>query len=180
VDGFYDEIGDRNFKLNTSALLALRKPIALWTRDDNTLKPDPDAYFQRLLYLGAFPTIPLPGNDHTINPSEWNEPYFLDYGPLFNAIKERTWYLVPGAVEVEGNAAKVNTFETPLAYVVFVGLAPEVTHARLKVLGLGTGARVLHPGEKVSPDLRANGTPQLATFNVPLKRGCAMLVLPKG
>ena len=180
VDGFYDEIGDRNYKLNTTAFLALRKPLALWTRDDNTLKPDPDVYFQRLLYLGAFPTIPYPGNDHTINPSEWNESYFLDYGPLFNAIKERMWYLIPGAVEVEGNAAKVNTFETPLAYVVFVGLAPEVSNASLKVRGLGTQARVLHPGGKASPDLRAIGTLRSATFDLPLKRGCAMLVLPKG
>jgi hypothetical protein len=180
VDGFYDEIGDRNYKLNTSAFLALRKPVALWTRDDNTLKPDPDVYFQRLLYLGAFPTIPVPGNDHTIVPSEWNEPYFLAYGPMFNSIKERKWLLTPGVAQVEGNTAKVNIFETPQAYVVFVGLASKLQNARVTVRGLGTRAKVLHPGEATSAELAASGTVQPAVFDVPMKRGCAMLLLEKG
>jgi hypothetical protein len=180
VDGIYDEHGNWPFCLNSSAFLALRRPLVSWTPDNDTLKPDPDAYFQRHLYLGAFPTIPVPGNDHTIVPDEWNEPLYLAYGPLFNAIKARKWILTPGVVEVEGNSAKANAFETPQGYVVFVGLAPAAGNARVTVRGLNTQAKVLHPGEANHKTLSADGTLQSAVFDVPLKHGCAMLLLARG
>ena len=53
--------------------------------------PDPDAYFQRNLYMGAFVTVPFPGNDHTITPDAAIEKYYLDYGMLLNALKGREW-----------------------------------------------------------------------------------------
>ena len=75
--------------LNLTALLALRKPAIGWTRDLNTLRPDPDALFQRHLHLGVFPSAPFPGADHTIAPDPWAEKCFLDYGPLLAAIRGR-------------------------------------------------------------------------------------------
>ena len=60
VDGFYDEHGYFPYNLNTSSFLALRKPLVCWTSDENPFGTDPDEYFQRHLYMGAFPTVPFP------------------------------------------------------------------------------------------------------------------------
>ena len=72
-----------------------------WTSDENPFGSDPDEYFQRHLYMGAFPTVPFPGNDHSVLPSEANDRLYLDYGPLFNALRGRTWLLKPGVVEMQ-------------------------------------------------------------------------------
>jgi NPCBM/NEW2 domain len=179
IDGFYDEHGDYPFNLNTSAFLALRKPLVSWTRGDESLKPDPDLYFQRNLYLGSFPTVPYPGNDHTVVPDEWNERQYLDYGPLFDQLRGRKWLLKPGVARVDGGAAKVNVFETKAGTVVFVGLAGGLDRVRLTLHGLGKEARVLYPGESSEAVLEATATDgdAEAEFDVPLRRGCAMLIL---
>ena len=96
VDGFYDEHGYFPYNLNTSSFLALRKPLVCWTSDENPFGADPDEYFQRHLYMGAFPTVPFLGNDHSVLPSKANERLYLDYGPLLNALRGRTWLLKPG------------------------------------------------------------------------------------
>lgn len=178
VDGFYDEHAHFPFNLNTSAFLALRKPLVCWTPEEDPLMPDPDSYFQRHLYLGAFPTVPYTGNDHTVLPSEENERHYLAYGPMMRALKGRTWVLEPGVVEVEGDAARANVFETKSAHLVFVGLAPRTDHVRLTLRGVGQQARVLHPG---AAETTASGSGDRArsTWDVPLARGCAMLVIAK-
>ena len=178
VDGFYDEHGYFPYNLNTSAFLALRKPLVSWISDENPFGADPDAFFQRLLYMGAFPTVPLRGNDHSVLPSEANERLSLDYGPLFNALRGRTWLLKPGIVEVADGNSKANVFETPSHYVIFVGLAGQRTNAQIRVRGLSGTAQVLHPGEGDHAHLQLdqNGS---AVLEVPLKRGCAMLILNK-
>lgn len=179
ADGFYDEHGDYPFNLNTSAFLSLRKPLIVWTRDDDTLKPDPDAYFQRNLYLGAFPSVPFVENDHMISPSASNERFYLDYGALFNELRGRKWLLRPGVVRLADSTAKVNAYETPRGYVVFVGLGGATERARVTVQGLGTMAHVLYPGESDRPAIAGTGTLQSAVFDVPLKRGCAMLLFER-
>lgn len=179
VDGFYDEHAHFPFNLNTSSFLALRKPLVCWTPEENPLMPDPDSYFQRHLYLGAFPTVPYTGNDHTVLPSEENERHYLDYGPLVRALKGRTWVLEPGVVEVRGNAAKANVFETALTYVVFVGLAPKAERVHLTLRGVGRQARVLHPGEPVVTTAFASGDRERSEWEIPLRRGCALLVIDK-
>ena len=79
VDGFYDEHGYLPYNLNTSSFLALRKPLVCWTSEENPFGSNPDEYFQRHLYMGAFPTIPFPGNDHSVLPSDANDRLYLDY-----------------------------------------------------------------------------------------------------
>ena len=78
---------------NAAALQCVLKPCMVWTPSEKTLQPDPDAYFQRHLQMGAFPTAPMPENDHTITPSAWADRQYLDYGPLFNALSGRKWVL---------------------------------------------------------------------------------------
>lgn len=179
VDGFYDEHGDFPFNLNTSAVLALRKPLTSWTRGEESFKPDPDAYFQRNLYLGSFVTVPYARNDHTVLPEEAIERLYLDYGPLFDQLRGRKWLLKPGVARVDGDAAKVNVYETKAGTVVFVGLAPELDRVLLTLRGLGTKARVLYPGETSEAILEARVADGDAAFDVPLRRGCAMLILPR-
>ena len=87
LDGIYCEFGQLGPALNTNAILAVRKPLLCWTPDPGTLQPDPDAYFQRHLYLGAYPTAPYPGNNHCIQPNTWADQSYLDYGPLLDAIR---------------------------------------------------------------------------------------------
>ena len=177
VDGFYDEHGHYPFNLNASAFLSLRKPLVCWTPDD-PFQPDVDTYFQRLLYLGAFPTVPYPGNDHTILPEEKNEREYRAYGPLFLAIKGKQWVLEPGVVTVETGDAKANVFETPRGRVVFVGLAGNASSARITVRGLPDRAHLLHPGQAESVTLQGRSVGAgVVDWNVPLTRGCALLVM---
>ena len=83
IDGIYDEFGYLPASLNLCAQMAFMKTLIAWTVSKENFKPNPDAYFQQHLYLGAFLTIPFPGNDHCINPDQAAEKYYLDYGPLF-------------------------------------------------------------------------------------------------
>jgi hypothetical protein len=155
VDGIYDEYGQTPTALNTSALMALRKPLMCWTPGANDLRPDPDAFFQRHLHLGAYPTALYPGNNHCIQPDAWAEKYYLDYGPLFDAIRGKKWVLHPHAVEVVGQKAKANLFEVPGGYVVPVTFGGKEATVKVVLHGLPrlagqTGFRmeVLHPGEE--------------------------------
>ena len=83
LDGIYCEFGHMGPALNVNAILAVRKPLLCWTPDPGTLQPDPDAYFQRHLHLGAYPTAPYPGNNHCIQPNTAGDQSYLDYGPLW-------------------------------------------------------------------------------------------------
>jgi len=104
LDGLYEENGTPNAR-NLCALLCVRKPIIGWIGDLNALRPDPDAIFQQHLHLGIFPTVPMVGGDHTILPDPWADQYFLDYGPLFAAIRGKKWELEPHVIAVADHAA---------------------------------------------------------------------------
>jgi hypothetical protein len=178
VDGFYDEHGHFPFNLNASAFLSLRKPLVCWTPDE-PFKPDVDTYFQRLLYLGAWPTVPYPGNDHTILPEERNEREYRAYGPLFDAIRGRRWVLEPRVIVADYGVAKVNLFETDAGFVAFVGLAGAATSARVTTRRAGRSARVLHPGAPAPVVLQPTEGGVMSRWTVPLVRGCALLLLPR-
>ncbi|MFI5386426.1 MAG: NPCBM/NEW2 domain-containing protein [Fimbriimonadales bacterium] len=174
VDGVYDEFGYDGSNLNTSAFLCLRKPHIAWTADESQLKPDPDAYMQRHLYMGAFPTAPVAANDHTILPSPWADAQYLAYGPLFRALQERKWDLRTGLVRVTG--AKANLFQVPGGYVVplvFAGKSPSVALTLSRELApKGAAVESICPGETAWRRL----TPKSArTYSVPIARGCAMV-----
>lgn len=178
VDGFYDEHGSFPFNLNTSSFLALRKPLVCWTSDENPFGTDQEEYLQRHLYMGAFPTVPFPANDHSVLPSEENERLYLDYGRMFNALRGRTWFLRPGVIEVAKGNAKANIFETPSSYVIFAGLAGKDKSAQIVLRGVSGTAKILYPGVADSGSLQIEQH-EPTTVEVPLQRGCAMLILNK-
>jgi len=182
-DAVYHEHGDWPYEVNAAALQCVRKPCMVWTHGEKDMQPDPEAYFQRHLYLGIFPTAPVPGNDHTITPSPAIDRWYLDYGPLFAALRGKKWVLEPHAVEVAGMTAKANVFAVPDGYVVtvtFGGAAPSATvQLRLPDAPGGEGAEraveVWHPGsdQPIAAKLvRRGNTWQI---DVPLQRGCALV-----
>ncbi|HEX4485714.1 MAG TPA: NPCBM/NEW2 domain-containing protein [Terriglobales bacterium] len=178
MDGIWDEHGYFPYNLNTSSFLALRKPLICWTSDEDPFGADAEEYFQRHLYMGAFLMVPYPANDHSATPSEEHERPYLDYGPLFNQLRGRTWLLHPGVITVKTGGAKANVFETPKHYVVFVGLAGKEQSAQIELRGIAGPARLLYPGETAEGTL-LGVVQDAAVFEVPLKRGCAMLVFEK-
>jgi hypothetical protein len=181
LDGFYDEYADDPNMLNLCAFLAVRKPAIGWTRDLDTLRPNPDALFQRHLHLGVFPTVPYPEADHSIAPDEWAERYYLDYGPLLSEIRGKRWVLEPHAIAVENHTACVNLFQ------VWDGYAAPITFAQ-DAEAVTVILRNLQPAKAESVSMRAilpataerialNGTwtGKELRVRVPVKRGCALL-----
>ena len=181
VDGFYSEMADFPHSLNLCALAAVRKPAIAWTRTINTLRPNPDAFFQRHLHLGVFPTVPFPGADHTIAEDRWADQQYLDYGPLLAAIRGKRWVLKPHVISVGDQAAHANLFQVPGGYAIPVTFANQVNVVTL-TLGsfLDAGERmialtVLHPGEANASSLGWQSSPEGVKIAVPVHRGCALV-----
>lgn len=181
LDGFYDEYGDFPSSLNLCALLSVRKPAIAWTRTINTLRPNPDAFFQRHLHLGVFPTVPFPGADHTIGEDSWVDQLYLDYGPLLSAIRGKRWVLKPHVISVENNQAHANLFQVPGGYAIpitFAKHAKEVTVKMRKALDAGEqiiSVSVLHPGESRTLALQWQAAEDGISIKAPLVRSCAVL-----
>ncbi len=177
LDGLYDEYGDRPSVLNGAAVLCLEKPLLAWTSNDDPLS---DAFFQRLLYLGAFPTAPYPLNNHCIQPSAERDRWYFDYGPLFALLHGKKWVLEAHCVEVENQAAKANLFQVDggwLAPVVFGGTNSLVKLEIGRVRGLTANARfqIWHPGTTVAASGRLTKSRHGFVVPVGLERGCAMV-----
>ena len=181
VDGIYHEFGHVPADLNGAALQCVLKPCIAWTPDENTLKPDPDAYFQRHLHLGVFPTAPLPHNDHTICASTWADQLYLDYGPLMNAMRGKNWVLSERCVEAVTPGVKVNLFQVPGGYalpVTFGGKAESATIRVRHVTSLDKATcEALHPGAETPVPVHARFRDGELELQLPLKRGCAMVKL---
>lgn len=187
VDGIFDEFTYHPASINTSGLLGLRKPVIGWTTDESNLKPDPDAFFQRYLHMGIYPMAPFPGNDHSIQPSAWAEGWYMQYGPLLDAMRGRTWVLQPHVVRVAGAQALANVFRVPGGVAVpitFGGRArtAAVTLRNLRAL-VGPGRPIceaIHPGEVAWKLVSASVHGNTLRLNVPLVRGCAMVRIGQG
>ncbi len=182
LDGFYDEFAFEPYSLNAVALMAVRKPYIAWTRDIHD--PDPDAYFQRHLHLGAFVTAPYPINNHAIMPSGTEiDRAYLEYGPLFDALRGRAWVLQAGCIEVEGGA-KSNLFSIPGGYLAAVTFGGERGRAVVRLNGLekmagqeGFAIEVLHPGKTAWTAIQGRERGGSITVDLPLERGCALVRL---
>jgi hypothetical protein len=182
-DGIYSEHNETGPALNASALLGIFKPIIAWTTSQKSLEPSPDVFFQRLLYLGVFPTAPLPANDHTIRPSEFADRWYLAYGPLFNQLKGRQWVLDTDVLRVQDNAAKANIFEVPGGYAIPVVLAdPNTRQATIQLSSQGRFSaagnykfEVLQPGVETPITIEPSSTRDSLKLQVPLHSGCAMV-----
>ena len=98
---------------------------------------------------------------------------------MFKALRARTWVLIPGVITSAEGPAKANIFETPVHYVVVVGLGGKQNSANIKLRGIAGTATVLYPGETAEMTLQPREQGDAIVFDVPLKRGCAMLLLAK-
>ena len=184
IDGVYNEFGHIGHDLNLSSFLTFYKPLICSTPDRETVMKSPDAFFQRHLLMGAFPTAPYPGNDHTIEPDPEVERRYLDYGSMFNLMHGRSWVLMPNVADVARERGLCNVFRTGrrILVPVVMGTADTVTvHLRhCGELGLSSSLQVetWYPGEEKPVTGRAVVQGDELTLNVPLERGCAFLVFP--
>lgn len=182
-DGIYSEYNEMGPGLNSSVFLGIRKPVAAWTWNEYSLKPDPDFYFQRFLYLGVFPSAPVPDNNHEIKPGEFADFWYLKYGPLFNGIMGKKWVLETGAFEVAKNEAKANLFQVKNGYALPVVMAQKGLSAvtltidpdKLK-LSANYTIDVLLPGSDsplvISTDKQSKGKIRIT---VPVRNRCALV-----
>ncbi len=184
IDGIYCEFAQVGTALNGTGLLCVVRPAIGWTADENDLKPDPDALFQRHLHMGVYPTAPLPHNDHTINPSALADRFYLDYGPLLDAIRGRQWVLQDHVVEVVGDLAKANVFSVPGGFAIPVTFGGKAAEVELVLQHLPRTpevgryrAEVIHPGRGEWRPLPQVAYSDRIAIRVPLVRGCAMLRL---
>lgn len=184
IDGIYSEHNEMGPALNASALLGLRMPVVAWTWNEDSLRPDPDLFFQRLLYLGVFPTAPVPYNNHTILPSEFVDKWYLDYGPLLNELSGRTWVLKPHVIRVLNPNARANIFKVPSGYSIpVVSDEKELSQVTLELnapewfSAKTPTAEVLHPGSENSVAVIPTYNDEWLVLKVPLVRGCGLLRL---
>jgi hypothetical protein len=105
IDGFFDEFGYDGRGLNGTALMGVRKPVMAWNYNESLFRPNPDTFFQRHLFMGAYPTAPYPWNNHCIIPdTEWETQgnlaqenqagtrgFYYNYGSLFERDTAHLW-----------------------------------------------------------------------------------------
>ena len=184
VDGIFDEDGFFGFNLNQDAFVGVRKPVIAWTSDKTQLQPNPDEFFQRHLFLGAFPMVPYPENDHSILPDEWAERQYMDYGPLMDELRGRKWVLTAHVIEVEHSAAKANIFQTPRGFAIPVTFGGKAASVAVTIRGLPPVAspqdyrfEAILPGSSEWKAVKFRKGAGGLAITVPLSRGCAMVRL---
>jgi len=181
IDGVYDEFGQYGFSMNLCAFLTVRKPLIEWTIDVPELRHNPDIYFQRHLYMGAFPTAPVAGNDHCIGPDAEIEKHYLDYGPLLDTLQGRKWVLLAHVVKGVDGGVKANLFKVPTGYVLPVTFGGDRHKATVVISGLTNNVNrrfrieALHRAAEKPAPVSARAQGDLLTLEVPLVRGCAMV-----
>ena len=183
LDAIYTEFGNNGIALNASALLGLHKPVVAWTNNDTLSEPDPDGFMQRHLHLGVFPTAPYPFNNHCITPEPKADRLYLDYGPLLGAMRGRQWVLTPGCVKTSTPGIKVNLFQVPDGYAVPVTFGGTLESAMVAIRLPGDREQVrceaLYPGGESPVPLQAKYQENELKLQVPLKRGCAMVLIKR-
>lgn len=205
VDGLFSELAHWGGNLNATALLGVSKPAFAWVFGEYTLKQlaqqrgdgktgwvfgeetpiaEADTFLQKFLYLGVFPMAPFPQNDHALMPSPRADKLFLDYGPMFEAMRGKKWVLLPHVVNVEGQGVKANLFRVPEGYIVpitFGGSAPKVSATLRGIPEILAGKKIhcelIHPGETHWQNCEFKRSESTITQNIPLRRGCAMVRL---
>ncbi len=182
TDGYFDEFTYGGSPLNLTAMMGVRRPVLGWTSEEQNLKPDPDAFFQRYLYLGVYPMAPFPGNDHSLLPSDWVDRQYLDYGPLLEVLKGKKWVLEPHCIAVEGKNAKANLFEIRGGWAIPVMFGPKDGVATVIIRNVpgikgNLKAVAIYPGQATTRSLSLTGTGDALKVEVPLQRGCAMVLI---
>lgn len=182
VDGIFGEAEYDGPAANLSSFCGLGKPVIGWISDEEQLLPDPDAFLQRFLHLGIHPMVPFPSNNHSIIPrSEWAERLFLDYGPLFNALKGKRWVLLPNVVTASDSAACVNVFETNEGLLVTVTFCdrPSIS-LQLSHPGRLFGESVpffeaISPGDSGWTAVSCQSDGETLHLDIPVRRACTIV-----
>jgi hypothetical protein len=146
----------------------------------------PDEYFQHHLLMGAFPTAPFPGNDHTILPDPEVERYYRDYGQMFTLLHGRRWVLLPFVVGVDKGTALCNVFTTRdngllIPVMMGTGDSVRVTLRHCTHL-LGPPSVIVetwYPGERQPVRATMRVSDDTLTLTLRLRHGCAFVrVIP--
>ena len=177
-DGSFSEGSD----LNAVGILGLHTTSILWTYKAADVIADPDAYFQTHLRMAVFPMAPFPMNDHAINPGADVEAQYLQYGKMFESIRNTSWVLDARPIRVSPPHVKANAFKGNGGFLYPLVLAGNGTNlATVRLRGLPTSSSLafsaLHPGREghwipvQSHSVRAG----VVDAQVPLSRGCALL-----
>jgi hypothetical protein len=155
-----------------------------WAFGDESPQGAGDAALQKFLYLGVFPMVPFPRNDHSVLPSERADRIYMDYGPLFEAIRGKKWVLLPHAITVKGEVAKANLFQVPDGYIVPVVMGGSAPTAKVTVgsipeiqAGKAIQCELIYPGDTEWKVCEFENGHSSITVSVPLQRGCAMIRL---
>ncbi len=108
----------------------------------------------------------------------------MDYGPLFAAMRERKWVLLPHAIRVEGEVAKANLFQVSDGYVIPVVMGGSAPSAKVTISsiaeiheGKAIHCELLYPGDTEWKEFGFSKGSNSITVTVPLQRGCAMIKL---
>jgi hypothetical protein len=172
-DGFYAEQRGTGIH-HMLAFAGARKPVVIWNSPAET----PTA-FQEGLYLGFHHSIPFPKADHNTNPNASLENWFLNYGPLYNAMRGRKWLLLPGIIKVTSANALANIFEVDSGFVIPVVFGGSATSATVELGALPISqlhsVEVLHPGVGTATPITPTQQGDGMVLTVPLVNGCAMV-----
>ena len=175
LDGIWTEYWK---ELEACSLLCVNKPLIVWSG------PYDDAAMQKALHHGAWPTCPMPGNDHCQGPDPAKEAIVADYGPLFDALRGRRWALHARPIACDTvPTAKLNLFHIPGGYLATVTAAGTATTATVRLPALPLPAAVASlkawsitpAGEWNAVAVTRNGDDWTAT--IPLARGCGLVRL---
>jgi len=132
--------------------------------------------------MGVFPMAPFPQNDHSLLPSEPADRIYMDYGPLFAAMRGRQWVLLPHAISVKDEVAKANLFQVPGGYIIPVVMGGSAPNATVTISGIpeiqagkAIHCELLYPGDSEWKACEFTKGSNSMTVAVPLQRGCAMV-----
>lgn len=183
IDGIYDEFGQNWQSLNLCSQLATHRPMIAWTASPADFKPNPDAYFQTHLYIGAFLTAPIQGNDHTIKPDTAIEKYYFDYGQMLLALKGRKWLFHPNAITLADTNMKANIFEVggnQVLIPVINGGESKKAQMRLSLPDRYLAKSmwkisVMYPGSTKWEFVEAIKSSKQVSLDIDLQRGCVLV-----
>lgn len=182
--------------LASVGILGAVSPAILWTYSATACcatQAMADTFMQWHLYLGVYPMVPFPGNDHSIEPgSAIANASYRAYGAMFAALRGTEWLLIARPVSVVVGTAKVNAFTstttTEHVYAIVLAGASQPAVAislnglpgQSAVASVSFDFDVLHAGADagwtaVQPtSVNATGI-GAAEVTVPLLRGAAMM-----
>jgi hypothetical protein len=172
LDGIYTEYWK---EMEACSLLCVNKPLMVWSG------PYDDAAMQKLLHHGAWPTVPVKGNDHCAGPNPAAEAIVGDYARMFDALRGRRWALHARPITAPDlPGAQLNLFHVPGGYVATVTKAGDAKTATVHLTGLQLPEGVqdlkawsITPaGDWIPLEIKRDGKDWLAS--VPLARGCGM------